>query len=60
MAGTLRDLGINNPYRKYDIYYNLPEKQERWDSKRPVGLKHAKGSEVDVMVSKLFFINKEA
>lgn len=54
MADILKSLDITNKDRRYDAYYNLPEKQARAASNKPVGSKHNKGNEIEGMFNKMW------
>lgn len=54
MADILKSLDITNKDHRYDTYYNLPEKQERAISNKPIGSKHNKGNEVEGMFNKMW------
>ena len=55
MADVLRSLDLNNEKSSCeDIYYNLPERQERQPSLRSSGSKHVKGNNVDGMFNKMW------
>ena len=58
MDRSLRTLGIGNKQRRFDIYYCLPEKLDRWITNRPVGMKHAKRTDFDVKTHKIFMLGK--
>lgn len=58
MERTLRNLGIGNRERRFDVYLRLPEKLDRWITNRPVGMKHAKSTDVDVKAHKIFMLGR--
>lgn len=58
MDRSLRTLGIGNKHRRFDIYYHLPEKLDRRITSRPIGMKHAKSSDIDVKAHKIFMLGK--
>ena len=53
MAGSLRDISFTNKTRDFDLYFNLPEKQERFRTTKPIGLKHADVDMVNVFTRRL-------
>lgn len=52
MGGIFKSLDLSNPERRFDIYYHLPEKQERAISTKQAGHKHVQGKDVEGMFQK--------
>ena len=57
MSPGFKSLDLSNKSdadRRIDEYYNLPQKLERAESRKPSGSKHNKGNEIESMFNKMW------